>query len=636
MRTNQSKHTVCFHDHSWPEDTPTYPSAAQVYEYLHSYAKRYIPWDLFSFKSKVIRVSRSNDSRWQVTWATFGHEQTSVFDFLILASGFFSEPYIPDIPGHETFPGKTIHSGAYTDPEMFKDANVAIVGGSLSGVEVAEDIGPYAASVHHVITRAFWILPKFLPVDPENPSSPFLPLDTVLYRRMKPPSSPGAKEPTVQERWRMFNEKLDAHIGPTNLPKDLQVKLDGPVYATVSDMYTHYVTSGHISLHKGHLSSISGTQLTLDLESSPPLLDNITHIIFATGFRPSSATQILDPSILSELNFSPKEFFLPYTLYQSTLHPALPNAAFVGNHRGPFWGIIELQAMWAAGLFSGALPWPSVQEMQVGIEQEKTLRDSRPRPQWPRGDYAGFGTELANAIGLKFPPASEELSKFSVPPNEVFSPALFSRPSWLQRREIVEQTGVVSPEISLQGVLHQSVTAARFVAAAIFRALHGKWQIQREYASRLPEYPSGPSTGSAEFRPRIASILSDEEGNGYKVEYLYSEQTVLTTATGLQLRGSREYVYRYHEPKDKLAVYFVKRDESFTVDYLFHRIDLEIPEKSEEKRPWKARSSHFCDPDNYEVSYEFYFKGTELEKWNVSYTVKGPKKDYYMSTWYTR
>ena len=93
--------------------------------------------------------------KWNVTWSTTDKEETVAFDFLIIACGFFSEPYIPDIPGLNTFPGTVCHSSSYSSPDAFKGQNIAIIGGSLSSVEIAEDIAPYAASIHHVIPRPF-------------------------------------------------------------------------------------------------------------------------------------------------------------------------------------------------------------------------------------------------------------------------------------------------------------------------------------------------------------------------------------------------------------------------------------------------------------------------------------------------
>ena len=150
--------------------------------------------------------------------------------------------------------------------------------------------------------------------------------------------------------------------------------------------------------------------------------------------------------------------------------------------------------------------------------------------------------------------------------------------------------------------------------------------------SRRPEYPSGPSSGRADFIPRKASILQGPTATN-EIEYLYAEKTILTASGGLKLQGSQQYIYRYDKPDDKLAVYFAKRDGEATLDNLFHQINLEPPEPS---NPWKAKSFHFCPPDNYEICYTFYFKGADLERWMIEYEVKGPNKDYTMQTSYTR
>ena len=97
--TNLSKHSVCFSDFAWPPDTPLFPSATQVAEYLSGYAKRYLESGIISLGCQDTNLCRSNpDGQWTVTWhAEDEHEETAQFDYLILASGFFSKPYIPSI-----------------------------------------------------------------------------------------------------------------------------------------------------------------------------------------------------------------------------------------------------------------------------------------------------------------------------------------------------------------------------------------------------------------------------------------------------------------------------------------------------------------------------------------------------------
>jgi hypothetical protein len=95
------------------------------------------------------------------------------------------------------------------------------------------------------------------------------------------------------------------------------------------------------------------------------------------------------------------------------------------------------------------------------------------------------------------------------------------------------------------------------------------------------------STGTAEFIPRQTSSSSSSSpstsqetpanGEPLNLEYLYSESTELTTSAGLKLAGTKQYIYQYDEPIDKLEVYFVKRDSGSSLESLFHRLDFEVP-----------------------------------------------------------
>jgi cation diffusion facilitator CzcD-associated flavoprotein CzcO len=152
-----------FSDLCWPQETPSFPTAAQVGGYLATYAEKFLPSGVVNLGCRVTRVKRAANSRWVVAWSSNGSEEECEFDCLVIASGFFSEPYIPSIPGLDEFQGVAMHSSSYTSSDTFNNQHVAVIGGSLSSVEIVDDIAPYAASIHHVIPRPFWILPKLLP-----------------------------------------------------------------------------------------------------------------------------------------------------------------------------------------------------------------------------------------------------------------------------------------------------------------------------------------------------------------------------------------------------------------------------------------------------------------------------------------
>ncbi|GAW03708.1 dimethylaniline monooxygenase [Lentinula edodes] len=76
---------------------------------------------------------------------------TEDFDAIVVASGRFSAPNLPRIPGlsqwAQLYPELISHSRQYRRPEEFANQTVLVVGGSVSGTEIAEDISGKAKKV---------------------------------------------------------------------------------------------------------------------------------------------------------------------------------------------------------------------------------------------------------------------------------------------------------------------------------------------------------------------------------------------------------------------------------------------------------------------------------------------------------
>lgn len=66
------------------------------------------------------------------------------FDAVVVATGRYNAPNIPDIPGlaawAERFPDQILHSRQYRHPKPFENKTVMIVGAGASGVEIARDL----------------------------------------------------------------------------------------------------------------------------------------------------------------------------------------------------------------------------------------------------------------------------------------------------------------------------------------------------------------------------------------------------------------------------------------------------------------------------------------------------------------
>lgn len=188
MLANQSKHSVAFSDLAWEETSPQFPLAWQVGKYLGRYLERYCAFEEGKFHLRLGWKVESaepdgENAQWRVrVKSEDGVEDDLRFDYVIVATGFFGTPIIPDaIPKNPGVP--VIHSSQYRDIENLlskdgKGGKILVVGGQMSGVEIAGTIATHLSSithspgtpsisnpekytVHHVIQRPIWVFPTF-------------------------------------------------------------------------------------------------------------------------------------------------------------------------------------------------------------------------------------------------------------------------------------------------------------------------------------------------------------------------------------------------------------------------------------------------------------------------------------------
>jgi len=113
MRTNISRYTCCFSDHPWPPDAADFPTASEVEKYLQSYIGAF-GLDAHQRFGARVTEARSCDGKWSIRSESSARgTRTEIFDHLIVASGVFQNPHIPDIKGLENFTGPVIHSHDY-------------------------------------------------------------------------------------------------------------------------------------------------------------------------------------------------------------------------------------------------------------------------------------------------------------------------------------------------------------------------------------------------------------------------------------------------------------------------------------------------------------------------------------------
>jgi flavin-dependent dehydrogenase len=113
--------------------TPMFPSRDQLVEHLDRHAHE--DGIELNLGTRVERIERANGG-----WSL----QTSAGELrarqVITATGYESEPIIPEWSGREAFSGRLIHSNDYRNAEPFEGQRVLVVGPGCSGMEIAYDL----------------------------------------------------------------------------------------------------------------------------------------------------------------------------------------------------------------------------------------------------------------------------------------------------------------------------------------------------------------------------------------------------------------------------------------------------------------------------------------------------------------
>lgn len=146
--SNGPKEGLEFADYTFEEhfgkQIASYPPRAVLMDYIEGRVKKAGVRDWIRFCTVVRRVEAIPESgqesgkfRVIVNDLKTDRDSEETFDHVIVASGHFSTPNVPEFPGFNQYPGRILHAHDFRDALEFKDKDLLIIGTSYS----AEDIG---------------------------------------------------------------------------------------------------------------------------------------------------------------------------------------------------------------------------------------------------------------------------------------------------------------------------------------------------------------------------------------------------------------------------------------------------------------------------------------------------------------
>lgn len=160
---------------AWPEGTEDITGHLNIERYLQGLSSENGVDDVTLFNTRVEEARKSEDgTKWILRTITLleGDGEPPVveriweFDALVVASGHYSLPRVPEVPGlaewKSLFGDRVIHSKEYRHAEKYKDKNLLIIGGGTSALDVARETHEYAKNIFQSTRGGEFDLPKSL------------------------------------------------------------------------------------------------------------------------------------------------------------------------------------------------------------------------------------------------------------------------------------------------------------------------------------------------------------------------------------------------------------------------------------------------------------------------------------------
>lgn len=139
-----------------------YACGAEIKAYWKSLVAKYHVDQYIRFNTVVTRAEWSESKGlWLVETQSEGRAKTLEAKFLITATGHFSSPQLPDIPGLKDFEGHLRHSSEWDNSFDPAGKRIAVIGNGASGLQVVPPLQKVADQLDHYARSRTWIAGSF-------------------------------------------------------------------------------------------------------------------------------------------------------------------------------------------------------------------------------------------------------------------------------------------------------------------------------------------------------------------------------------------------------------------------------------------------------------------------------------------
>jgi dimethylaniline monooxygenase (N-oxide forming) len=362
LHTNTLQQVTAFSDFPFRDDLPDYPPCGEVVSYLNAYADRFGVREHIRFETRVDKVAPADDGRWIVHVTGPSGPQAATFDAVLVCSGMFDAPLLPDYSGLRSFGGMLLHSRAYTDAAPFAGRRVLVIGTGSSGVDIALEVGQVAGQVWLSARRDAW-----------------------THAAVATPPRTGAWRARLGRHARLRLGREPRRPRGYPVPPDAPFVMQ-PDQLLLHDRLREAIQAGTV-LPKPGVAGVEGRTVVF----ADGTRAEVDMIVCATGY-------VLRFPFLDEAIFRATPDGLG--LYRAVFHPDRPTLAFIGMSRasGAIMPFAEMQARWAAAVLCGTIALPPAAAMHAAIAARRKLIAARGGNPF-RIEFEPYMDLLASEIG---------------------------------------------------------------------------------------------------------------------------------------------------------------------------------------------------------------------------------------------
>ena len=367
IEPQNTKDTYCFSDFPMPKAFPEWPAGEQVQSYLVAFAKKFNVFPSILFSHEVTSV-HFQDNQWMIQGKNDVNDFHYQTDFLIICNGTFSDPFIPEIPGMDSFikaGGEILHSTQFNTVERARNKRIGVVGYGKSATDLVTVASETARTSTMIFREAKWKIPRHV----KGLNMKYLLLNRLGESFIKPPDQHNKIDRFVHKigmakKMLSFMERYTTKtqmLRELNLIPSVGIKEHAFGEITLeTPSFFKKVKTGKIITKKAEITSFKGRQLFL----SDGERIECDLVVFAVGFKQTI------PFLPEELKQKLIDKDGNYILYRHILPPEIPSLAFVGYNSSIQTPLsAEFGALWVCEYLKGRIAKPTdAQIVKEGTE----------------------------------------------------------------------------------------------------------------------------------------------------------------------------------------------------------------------------------------------------------------------------